>query len=97
MVKVNQTYTSSGSTKIAVNINPSESSNAQITTVKFDGTNYLAWSQPALLYISSKDEEKYLTQEMTIPNPSDPTYCKWKTEKCDHDVLVLTFYERWNQ
>lgn len=48
--------------------------NTQITTIKFDGTNYLAWSQLASLYISGKYKEDYLLEDMTIPNPIDPKY-----------------------
>lgn len=54
--------------------------NAKITTVKFDGTNYLAWSQSTLLYISGKDKENYILVEIVIPSVTDSKYRKWKTD-----------------
>lgn len=60
--------------------NPPEDPNAIIITVKFDGTNYLGWSQLALLYISGKYDEGYILEDMTIPSITDPKYRKWKTD-----------------
>lgn len=60
--------------------NGSKVHNAIITTVRFDGTNFFAWSQFALLYISGKDKEAYILDEMVIPNITNPKYRKWKTK-----------------
>lgn len=66
---------------------PLDVPNAQITIVKFDGTNYLAWSQFALLYINGKDKEKYILDDMSIPSLKDQ-YRKWKT---DNATVMLWF------
>lgn len=54
--------------------NSPEVHNAMITTVKFDGINYLVLSQSTLLYISAKDKKEYILEEMTIPSITDPKY-----------------------
>lgn len=52
----------------------------QITTVKFDGKNYLSWSKSVLIYLQGKDMEGYLTSEVEVPEKSDPQYWKSKTK-----------------
>lgn len=59
MFEVSGTSNPFGSADISVGNNPSEVPNAIITTVKFDGMNYLAWSQSTLLYVSGIDKEEY--------------------------------------
>lgn len=56
------------------------SSHLQINTVKFVGSNYLAWFKSILIYIQDKYKEEYLTGEVEIPPKGDPRYRKWKTE-----------------
>lgn len=46
----------------------------QITTVKFDGSNYLTWSKSVLIYIESKDIEYYLMREVEKPDKKNPKY-----------------------
>jgi len=52
----------------------------QITTVKLDGLNYLAWSQPALLPIKSRGKIGYLNGRIQELQPNDPAYDKWEAE-----------------
>lgn len=53
----------------------------QITTVKFDGNNYLTWSTSVLIYIEGKGKEDYLTGEVEKPDKKKkPKYKRWKTE-----------------
>lgn len=41
----------------------SEFPNAPITTIKFDGTNYLTWSKFVFIHIQGRDKKEYLTEE----------------------------------
>lgn len=77
---INETSNPSGTVNTSMGSNPINVTNAQITTIKFDGTNYLAQSQSALLYIIGKDKEEYILDNMPIPNIKDPKYHKWKTD-----------------
>lgn len=54
----------------------SDLSQLHITTMKFDGRNYLSWSKWALIYIEGRDKNDYLTGELEISTPEDPKY--WK-------------------
>jgi len=58
----------------------SENLTLQITTVKLDGLNYLAWSQSALLSIKSRGKMEDLNDRIQEPKPNDPTYDKWETK-----------------
>lgn len=51
-----------------------------MTTVKFDGSNYLTWSKSVLIFFQGNDKEGYLTSEIDVPPKDDPHYRKWKTE-----------------
>lgn len=57
-----------------------ETPNSMITTIKFDGTNYLTWSKSVLIHVEDKDKEEYLTGEAKKPPREDPKYSKWKTK-----------------
>jgi hypothetical protein len=57
-----------------------ENPTLQITTVKLDGLNYLAWSQSALLSIKSKGKMGYLNCRIQEPKLNDPTYDKWEAK-----------------
>lgn len=81
MSEVSETSNPSGGVDNSVGSNPLEISNAMITTVKLDGTNYLSWSQSALLYISDKGKEEYILEDLTIPSTMYTKYLKWKTDK----------------
>lgn len=61
-------------------LNLSDLSHSCITTVKFDSSNYLAWSKVVLIFIQGKDKEDYLTGEIDVPTSGDPKYKKWKKE-----------------
>jgi hypothetical protein len=52
----------------------------QITTVKLDGLNYLAWSQSALFSIKSRGKMGYLNGRIQEPKPNDPNYDKCESE-----------------
>lgn len=60
MSEVSETSFPSGSADASFTSNPQDVPNVLITTIKFDGTNYLAWSQSTLLYINGKDKEEYI-------------------------------------
>lgn len=51
---------------------------AQITTVKLDGNNFLAWSQLATLSITSKGMWEYIIGEIHPPSPRNRTYLMWR-------------------
>lgn len=55
-------------------------SQLQITTIKFEESNYLTWSKSTLIYIKGKDKEDYLIGAIKTPALDDPKYQKWKTE-----------------
>lgn len=57
-----------------------ENPTLQITTVKLDGLNYLAWSQLTLLSIKSIGKMGYLNGRIQEPQPNDPAYDKWEVE-----------------
>lgn len=57
-----------------------ESPNTLITTVKFNGSNYLTWSKSVLIHVQGRDKEDYLTGEAKKPPKDDPKFRKWKTE-----------------
>lgn len=45
----------------------------QITTMKFNGYNYLMWSKlVVIIYIQGKDKEEYLASENEISPKSNP-------------------------
>jgi hypothetical protein len=50
-----------------------ENPTLQITTVKLDGLNYLAWSPSALLSIKSRGKMGYLNGRIKEPQLDDPT------------------------
>lgn len=58
----------------------SDLSQLQITTMKFDGSNYLTQSKSALIYIKGKDNEDYLIGAIKTPALDDLKYQKWKME-----------------
>jgi hypothetical protein len=49
-----------------------ENPTLQITTVKLDGLNYLAWSQSTLLSIKSRGKMGYLNGKIQEPKPNNP-------------------------
>jgi hypothetical protein len=57
-----------------------ENPTLQITTVKLDEFNYLAWSQSALLSTKSRGKMGYLNGRIQEQQPNDPTYDKWEAE-----------------
>lgn len=57
-----------------------ESPNSFNTTVRFDGMNFLAWSQSTKLYLAGKDKSTYLTVDAKMPNSKESTFAKWEVE-----------------
>ncbi|KAJ0017792.1 hypothetical protein Pint_10989 [Pistacia integerrima] len=51
-----------------------------VTDHKFNGHNYLQWSQSVVMYIGGKGKEEYLTGEISAPKQDDPTYKTWKAD-----------------
>lgn len=77
---MSQTLKGSGVIDGSVNNVAVELSQHQITTVKFNGNNYLSWSKSTPLYIKGKDNEDYLTGKIEILSPGNPKNQKWKNE-----------------
>jgi len=66
-----------------------ESSNSLITTVRLDGTNFLAWFQSAKPYIISKGKITYLTGEAKMPKTNK---CKVGRQECYGDIMAPLLY-----
>ena len=47
---------------------------------RFNGRNYLQWSQSVLRYIHGKRKEKYINGVAPQPTPSDPNFDTWFAE-----------------
>lgn len=50
-----------------------------ITTVKLDGRKYLAWSQPARMFIGSRRKSWYITGSKKEPPADDPSHEDWES------------------
>ncbi|KAL6346427.1 hypothetical protein AAG906_033223 [Vitis piasezkii] len=48
--------------------------------IKLDDTNYALWSQVVEMYISGKDKLGYINGDFLQPEPTDPTFRRWRTE-----------------
>ena len=48
--------------------------------IKLDGTNYAFWSQVVEMYISGKDKLGYINGDFLQPEPTDPTFRRWRIE-----------------
>ncbi|CAL1408560.1 unnamed protein product [Linum trigynum] len=58
-----------------------ESSSGGITIRKFNGKNYLQWSQSVRMFITGKQKGEYLTGTATRPAESDAAaYTKWNND-----------------
>jgi hypothetical protein len=66
-----------------------ENPTLQITTVKLDGLNYLAWSQSALLSIKRRGKMGHLNGRIKEPQPDDPTYDRWEAKNSNIMSLIL--------
>ncbi|XP_019051660.1 PREDICTED: aminopeptidase M1-like [Nelumbo nucifera] len=51
-----------------------------VTTVKLDGTNYLAWPQSVKIHICSRGKWGFISRSKKAPLEDDPTYEKWVQE-----------------
>ena len=51
-----------------------------VTSHKFNGHNFLQWSQSVMMYIGGKGKEEYLTGEIETPKSDDPKYKTWKAD-----------------
>ena len=52
----------------------------QITTMRFDGSNYLEWAQSTMMAIGGRGKLGYLLGDVKEPSKEDPTYTKWVQE-----------------
>ncbi|XP_039004046.1 uncharacterized protein LOC120130986 [Hibiscus syriacus] len=59
---------------------PSNLVSLSITCHRLNGENYIAWSQSVRLFITSRQKQQYLSDNMPILNPSNPQYDNWLTE-----------------
>ncbi|KAK9210972.1 hypothetical protein WN943_000345 [Citrus x changshan-huyou] len=57
-----------------------DSSPILITSHKLNGHNYLQWSQSVMMFICGKGKHDYLTGEEAMPEVSDPSFKRWKSE-----------------
>ena len=48
--------------------------------IKLDGQNYALWSQVMEMYIAGKDKLEYILGDIPQPEPTDPTFRKWRIE-----------------
>ena len=48
--------------------------------IKFDGHNYVLWSQVIKIYIVDKDKLGYILGDIPQLEPTDPAFQKWRTE-----------------
>ncbi|GMI70061.1 hypothetical protein HRI_000675400 [Hibiscus trionum] len=58
----------------------SDVSTTQITSHKFNGHNYLQWSQTFKLYITGRGKAEYILGKQKIPDITDLTYDLWLRE-----------------
>lgn len=65
---------------------PMEIYSSPITTVKFDDTNYLTWSQSVKISIRGCGKWGYISGDTKAPKRDDPTYVKWEVD----DSLVMS-------
>ncbi|XP_073062852.1 uncharacterized protein [Primulina eburnea] len=56
------------------------SSSIQITVHRFNGQNFLEWSQYVKLAVDGRGKLGYLTGETTIPAETEPTFKTWRSE-----------------
>ena len=54
--------------------------NLKITTVPFNGQNYLKWSQAVELYVKARGKMGHLDGRVKAPSTTDPEYDKWEIE-----------------
>ena len=57
-----------------------ENPSLQISPVKLDGTNYLAWSRSCLLYIQARGLQGYVIGDKPKPASTDPMLDKWESQ-----------------
>ena len=54
--------------------------NLKITTVPFNGQNYLKWSQAVELYLKARGKMGHLNGRVMAPSTTDLGYDKWEIE-----------------
>ena len=59
----------------------------QISPVKLDGNNYLAWSRSCLLFIKARGMQGYITGAKVKQAAVDPSFNQWNSE----NSLVMTW------
>ena len=64
-----------------------ENPGTKITTVLFNGENYLSWSQSAALWLYSRSKFDYVDGTIKTPSKDDPSYKKWHAD----NALVMSW------
>lgn len=77
MAFVGECSTSGGSRNPSVIL---DSSSIQITSNKFNGSNYLQWSQSVMLFVCGRAKDEFLSGDSTQLKTSDPTLKAWRSE-----------------
>ena len=54
-----------------------ENPNLRITTILFDGINYLFWSKFVTLFLKNRGQIGYVNDTITSLNVGDPGFDKW--------------------
>ncbi|KAK8925926.1 hypothetical protein KSP39_PZI018503 [Platanthera zijinensis] len=52
----------------------------QITTIRFEGTNYLSWARSVTLALKSRRLFGYLSGTTRAPSPTSPDWSQWDSE-----------------
>ena len=58
----------------------SDNPSLQISPIKLDGTNYLAWSRSCLLFIKARGMQGYITGASKKPAANDDNFNQWDSE-----------------
>ncbi|XP_059638929.1 uncharacterized protein LOC132281222 [Cornus florida] len=64
-----------------------DSHSVQITNIRFNGDNYLRWSQSVQMYIRGRGKIGYLTGDKKAPVSEDPMYVTWDAK----NSMVMTW------
>ena len=67
-------------TQTQISTHPSSDNFGIQMGIKLDGQNYALWSQVMEMYIAEKDKLGYILGDIPQPEPTDPTFLKWRTE-----------------
>ncbi|XP_039000338.1 uncharacterized protein LOC120126124 [Hibiscus syriacus] len=59
---------------------PSDSASSSITCHCLNGENYIVWSQSMPIFITSHRKQQYLSDNISVLDPSNPQYDTWLTK-----------------